>query len=211
MVVADTNYRVAGASGIFVFLVYISRGRVGRAEGCVTVPPVKDTARFIETRCGKCADICMSGRSKTLEESFDTKNKGGSVRSPRSALRASVERSSRGAINRRKQSLIFWNFNSQSVKRASLAYGTNKTSPRRVLRKAGFKRRASNRLDAPCIYAPSNARGRLKSSRSAPLRANLDTCVCRRGTKRSYRSALVKVTTTDACAALTRQLFYLKR
>lgn len=35
--------------------------------------------------------------------------------------RKNMPRSSRGAINRRKQSLIFWNFNSQSVKTALVA------------------------------------------------------------------------------------------
>lgn len=97
-------------------------------RGCVTVPPVRDTARFIETRCGKCVDICMSraARKRSKNRPIRKIKERRRARSPARAMRCdsrtserASERSSRGAINRRKQSLIFWNFNSQSVKRTS--------------------------------------------------------------------------------------------
>lgn len=152
MVVADTNYRVAEASGIFVFLVYISRFEWDE-RGCVTVPPVKDTARFIETRCGKCADICMSGRSKTLEESFDTKNKGASPRSPRTALSVAwwcrLERASAASVAAGVRLIVVSNrLYSGILIRSQLSVPAclrDEQNVQRVLRKVGFKRRASER------------------------------------------------------------------
>lgn len=142
-------------------------GRARRRCVTVGPHVTTDTTRFIETRCGERAPIYVPGPvRKRSEESFHTENKGAPVsfarsstarwcvrvyaRRERRTARREKERqrgregehqrarSSRGAINRRKQSLISWNFNSQSVKRACSRYGRTKRRPR-ILRKAGLK------------------------------------------------------------------------
>lgn len=122
-------------------------------------PPVKDTGKIYRNPMRrKRADICVSraARKRSKNRPVDTKNKGSSrlrvvVSRPGPSL-ALPARTSRGAINRRKQSLIFRNFNSQSVNRArgSLRDEQNVHS---VLREnlRGFKRRETGQRVS--IYA----------------------------------------------------------
>lgn len=135
-------------------------------------PPVKDTGKIYRNPMRrKRADICVSraARKRSKNRPVDTKNKGSSrlrvvVSRPGPSL-ALPARTSRGAINRRKQSLIFRNFNSQSVNRArgSLRDEQNVHS---VLRENPWIQAARDR--PTCIYL--RGQGYLAE-------AGLDTCV----------------------------------